>query len=159
METPSLNTLVALRYDQSKLSSSLKLPKEIFLVGRGRNEDRFMDITCIIQPFKRTPNSRSNYLQQRLEKERKRKDFPQFYYHINPKRPNKSLKLSDLSIIYSYILIKIRICISMHFHYDIYSIYTESPLSTQYIFDLRNMFVLSMAYEISHMCYLKHISF
>ena len=30
METPSLNTLVALRYDQSKLSSSLKVPKRFF---------------------------------------------------------------------------------------------------------------------------------
>ena len=150
METPSLNTLVALRYDQSKLSSSLKLPKEIFLVGRGRNEDRFMDITCIIQPFKRTPNSRSNYLQQRLEKERKRKDFPQFYYHINPKRPNKSLKLSDMSIIYRYILIKIRICISMHFYYVVYLISAESPWSTQYIYNLRTTFVLLVIWNIYH---------
>ena len=78
-------TLVTLKFVQSKLRSSSEVPKEIFLEGRRRNEDRFMDITCIIRPFKRTPSSRTNYLQHRSKKERKRKDFPQFYYHINPK--------------------------------------------------------------------------
>ena len=88
-------TLVTLKFVQSKLRSSSEVPKEIFLEGRRRNEDRFMDITCIIRPFERTPSSRTNYLQHRSKKERKRKDFPQFYYHINPKWFNKKFSYAQ----------------------------------------------------------------
>ena len=42
-------------------------------------------------------------LQQRFEKERKRKDFPQFYYHINPKTTKQKLWVG-LMVIYIDIL-------------------------------------------------------
>ena len=102
-ENFSTYTLVTLKFVQSKLRSSSKVPNEIFLEGRRRNEDRFMDITCIIRPFKRTPSSRTNYLQHRSEKERKRKDFPQFYYHINPKWFNKKFSYAQYKCIHIYI--------------------------------------------------------